>query len=196
MTASELFDIRSNLWKESFAKALPYEDYVATGTAGQQEKWRVYRERFSLTSEQKKVAAGFKREINVIVLSGMWCGDCARQCPIIDAIAAAAQTFNVRFVDNQAIPQLRDEVRIHGASRVPVAVSLSEDFFEIGRSGDRQLAAYQRKAQTELGAACDAGIVPPSSEELAVELQQWFEHFERLQLLVRVSPFLRRRHND
>jgi thiol-disulfide isomerase/thioredoxin len=196
MTASELFDIRSNLWRESFKNALPYAEYVATGTPGQQEKWQAYRKRFSLTPDQRKLTAQFKRDLNVLVLSGMWCGDCARQCPMIDVIATAAPTFNVRFIDNQAIPQLRDEVRIHGAARVPVAVSLSEDFFEVGRSGDRQLAAYQRKAQTELGAACDAGIVPPSSEELAVELNQWVEHFERLQLLLRVSPFLRRRHND
>lgn len=196
MTASELFDIRSNLWKESFAKALPYAAYVASGTDGQQEKWHAYRERFSLTPEQMAVVSSFKRELNVLVLSGMWCGDCARQCPMIDAIAAAAPQLNVRFIDNQAIPQLRDELRIHGAARVPVAVSLSEDFFEVGRSGDRQLAAYRRKARSELGAACDAGIVPPSSDELAEELQQWVEYFERQQLLLRVSPFLRRRHND
>ena len=196
MTSSELFDIRSNLWRESFAKALPYSDYVATGTEGQQEKWHAYRERFSLTEEQVAVVSSFTRELNVLVLSGMWCGDCARQCPMIDAIVAAAPRLNVRFIDNQAIPQLRDELRIHGAARVPVAVSLSEDFFEVGRSGDRQLAAYRRKARSELGAACDAGIVPPSSDELAEELQQWIEYFERQELLLRVSPFLRRRHND
>lgn len=196
MTAPDLFDIRSQLWRESFSQGLPYREYVATGTPGQQDKWGAYRERFSLTSAQKKVAAEWKRELNILVLSGMWCGDCARQGPMIDVIAAEVPTFKVRFIDNQANPQLRDELRIHGAARVPVAVSLSEDFFEVGRSGDRQLAAYRRKAETELGAACDAGIVPPSSEELAQELQQWFEHFERLQLLLRVSPFLRRRHND
>ena len=72
----------------------------------------------------------------------------------------------------------------------------SEDFFEVGRFGDRQLAAYRRKARTELGAACDAGIVPPSSDDLGEEVAQWFECFEREELLLRLSPFLRRRHND
>jgi hypothetical protein len=79
---------------------------------------------------------------------------------------------------------------------VPVVVSLSEDFFEVGRSIDRQLAAYRRKARTELGDACDAGIVAPAAQELQEELGQWFEHFERQQLLLRLSPFLRKRHND
>lgn len=196
MAASELFDVRVNLWKESFAHALPYSEYVATGTQSQQDKWRAYRERLSVSPEQKKLGATFKRDLNILVLSGMWCGDCARQGPMLDAIASVAPMLKVRFIDNQAIPQLRDELRIHGAARVPVAVSLSEDFFEVGRSGDRQLVAYQRKARTELGDACDAGIVPPSPDELAEELGQWFAHFERHQLLLRVSPFLRRRHND
>ena len=196
MAASELFDIRSTLWREAFAQALPYAKYVATGTPAQQERWRSYRERLTLTDVQREIASGFSRRLNVLVLSGMWCGDCARQCPMLDLIGSASPALDIRFIDNQAHPQLRDELRIHGAARVPVALFLSEDLFEVGRCGDRQLAAYRRKARTELGDACDAGIVPPLSEELSDEVGEWFEHFERLQLLLRVSPFLRRRHND
>jgi hypothetical protein len=196
MTASDLFDIRSTLWREAFAQALPYAEYVATGTPAQQERWRAYRERVTLSDKQRSAAGGFKRRLNALVLSGMWCGDCARQCPMINLIGSVAPVLDIRFIDNQANPRLRDELRIHGASRVPVAVFLSEDFFEVGRFGDRQLAAYRRKASTELGDACDAGIVPPSSEELGEEIGEWFEHFERQQLLLRLSPFLRRRHND
>jgi hypothetical protein len=196
MAASELFDPRSSLWREAFARALPYAKYIATGTSAQQDKWRVYGERISLTDEQRAIAERFKRQLNVIVLSGMWCGDCARQGPMLDLIGSASSVLTIKFIDNQVMPELRDEVRIHGAARVPVAVFVSEDFFEVGRFGDRQLAAYRRKVNTELGAACDAGIVPPSPEELADEVAEWFEHFERLQLLLRVSPYLRRRHND
>ena len=196
MTTSELFDIRSILWRDAFAQASPYAEYVATGTTAQHERWRGYRERVVLSDQQRRTASGFSRRLNVLVLSGIWCGDCARQCPMIDLIGSSAPVLNIRFIDNQANPQLRDELRIHGASRVPVALFLSEDFFEVARFGDRQLAAYRRKASTELGDACDAGIVPPFSEELAEEVGEWFECFERLQLLLRVSPFLRRRHND
>lgn len=196
MGSSELYDIRSQLWRDAFSTALSYADYLATGTPAQQERWNAYRERYSLTAEQRATAAGFSRELNVLVLSGIWCGDCARQCPMLDAIAEAMPTMNLRFLDNQAHPQLKDELRIHGAARVPVSVSLSEDFFEVGRSIDRQLAAYRRKARTELGDACDAGIVAPATEELREELGQWFDYFERQQLLLRLSPFLRKRHND
>jgi len=196
MCSSELFDIRSQLWRDAFAQALTYSDYVATGSPAQQEKWNAYRQKFSLTDQQRVRAEGFTRQLHVLVLSGIWCGDCARQCPMLDTIAEASPMLQVRFIDNQTNPQLRDELRIHGAARVPVVVSLSEDFFEVGRSLDRQLAAYRRKARTELGDACDAGIIAPPSEDLAEELSQWFDHFERQELLLRLSPFLRKRHND
>lgn len=196
MGSSELYDIRSQLWRDAFAQALTYSDYLATGTAAQQERWNAYRQKFSLTDRQRATSAGFTRQLNVLVVSGIWCGDCARQGPMIDAISDGAPMLQVRFIDNQTNPQLRDELRIHGAARVPVVVSLSEDFFEVGRSLDRQLAAYRRKARTELGDACDAGIVAPPADDLAEELAQWLEHFERQELLLRLSPFLRKRHND
>jgi hypothetical protein len=196
MGASELFDIRRELWVASFEKALPFNAFVETGTAAHQERWMGYRDRLKLTPEQERHIQAYSRKMRVLVLAGMWCGDCARQCPMIDLIASGSSVIEARYIDNQMDQKLRDELRIHGAARVPVVVALSEDFFEVGRSLDRTLAAYERKARTELGDACDAGIVPPSSEELAEEVDQWFEFFHRQQLLLRVSPFLRKRHND
>ncbi len=196
MAASELFDIRRDLWIQSFEKALPFADFLTTGSPAHRERWTGYRDRLSLTSDQIEHLKGYKREMKVLVLAGIWCGDCARQCPMIDMLASASSVIDVRYIDNQVDIRLRDELRIHGAARVPVVVTLSEDFFEIGRSLDRTLAAYERKAKTELGDACDAGIVPPSPGELAEEVEQWFQYFHRQQLLLRVSPFLRKRHTD
>ena len=63
-------------------------------------------------------------------------------------------------------------------------------------SDEREESVYRRKARTELGAACDTGMVAGPSEELALEQQEWIDIFERAQLLLRVSPFLRARHQD
>lgn len=193
---SSPFDLHTSLYRDSFSKGLPYHEFIQTGSEAHRSRWNSYLERYSLDAEQIQIAATFKREMNVLVLAGMWCGDCARQCPMLQKIAESAPAFKLRFIDNNTIPELRDHLRIHGASRVPVALFLSEDFFEIGRFGDRTLAAYRRKATQELGDACDAGIVPPAPEELQAELQEWFGQFERLQLMLRVSPMLRSRHSD
>lgn len=196
MAQSDLFDIRSDLWRRAFNQASPYSEYLKSGTERQQEKWRDYERRVALSTGELDVLASFRRRMNILVLSGIWCGDCARQGPILAAIGSASSLIDVRFLDNQAMPEVRDELRIHGASRVPVAVTLSEDFFEVGRSGDRTLSVYKRKAERELGPACETGIVPPGPEESSVEVGEWVAHFERHQLLLRLSSLLRARHND
>jgi len=196
MAESALFDIRRELWTRALEQALPFDQYLATGKPAHQERWQAYVDRIHLTDAQRELLGSFRRVMHVLVLSGTWCGDCARQCPMLAAIAAVTPAMKLSFIDSQSDVALRDELRVHGAARVPIAVTLSEDLFEVGRSGDRMLAAYKRKAAQELGAACDAGIVPPSEDELALELSEWVAFFERQQLLLRLSPFLRARHGD
>lgn len=75
-------------------------------------------------------------------------------------------------------------------------MTLSEDFFEVGRFGDAHPSVYKRKVQNELGAACDAGILPPPPEEIKEELGEWISHFERLHGVLRLAPMLRRRYED
>lgn len=193
---SDLFDKRKELWARSFAVAKPYEAYMADSPAAHQQRWQESRSRISLSPAQRQLLASFRRKLNVLVLSGSWCGDCARQCPMLAAIAEASPTIDLRFIDNQQDPELRDELRIHGAARVPAAVFLSEDMFEVARGVDRTLSVYRRKARTELGAACDTGLVAAPADEAAAELQEWLDIFERSHLLLRVSPFLRNRHGD
>ena len=196
MGSNSPFDIHAELFREAFQAAVPLKEFLASGKPAHSDKWAAYADRLALSSEQQARVAAFTRRMHVLVVAGLWCGDCARQGPMIAAIASATAVIELRFIDNEANIHLRDELRIHGASRVPVALTLSEDFLEVGRYGDRTLAAYRRKAAQELGDACDAGIVPPSAEELQTEVSEWLDVFERQQLLLRVSPMLRARHGD
>jgi hypothetical protein len=80
--------------------------------------------------------------------------------------------------------------------RVPVVVFLTEDFYEVGRIGDRMLTTYRRKIKNETGAACDAGLLLPPEEEGKAEMAEWVDIFERMLIMVRLSPPLRMRYND
>ena len=133
--------------------------------------------------------------MNLLVLSGVWCGDCARQGPILNLIETVQPLVSCRYLDNRANPELQDELRINGAEKVPVIVVLSEDFFELARFGDRHLSVYRRKAATELGAACDPGLIAPA-DELKVEGDEWVEYLDRLQLMLRLAPMLRKRYGE
>jgi hypothetical protein len=189
-------DKRQELFTRYFEQGLTFDDYLKTGSETERGKWEMFKNKLSLNAEQQSVISNFKRKMPVLVLSGIWCGDCARQGPMIHAIELASKVLDVRFIENKKNPELQDELRINGAEKVPVIVALSEDFFEVERFGDRHLSVYRKKFASELGAACDAGILPPAGTELETELNEWVNWFERVQLILRLAPALRKRYND
>jgi hypothetical protein len=192
------FDVRSGFWRDCWAEAQSYEDYLAGSDPERASPWKSLAERLpALSAEQRARVRGFDRRLHVLLVSGVWCGDCVRQGPMIRQLVDASDDgVSVRVIDRDRNPKLRDEVRILGAARVPVVVFLSEDFHEIGRFGDRLLHTYRRKAETELGAACAVPTAELPPEELAAERDEWAAIFERMLLMARLAPPLRERHGD
>ena len=194
---SAYIDLRSDLFRRAFAGGVAYSEYLATGNDRERAAW----ERAGAALPALPQDAGSRldpagRIVNVLCLSGIWCGDCVRSVPIVARLAeAAGPSVDPRFVDRDAIPELRDELRVLGAMRVPMVVFLTEDFHEIGRYGDRPLTVYREKAATELGAACP---LPGSADggALAAETDEWLDVFERMILMARLAPSLRARHGD
>ena len=189
-------DKRAEFFKNYYASALSYEPYVATGNPEHQLRWKQMREKISLTSEQVQRLSTFKRHMPILVMSGTWCGDCIRQGPMFDALQQKCPLLEFKYIDSKQNPELQEELRINGAEKVPVVVCFSEDFFEVGRFGDRHLSVYQRKLATELGAACDAGILGPPKNEVEKEIDEWIDFIESKQIMLRLAPALRNRYND
>ena len=199
---SKYHDVRQEFWRASFESALPYDEYLASGPDNHRKRWHTMDAQVQVSDAQYRRLSQFTRRMNLLCSSGIWCGDCVRQGPILRHLAASAndaagaQVVDLRFAERVDDSELADELRILGALRVPVTVCLSEDFFEVGRTGDRMLVTYRRKAQRELGAACDVGLVPPPDAEVSAEVEQWLDHLERMQWMLRLSPPLRARHGD
>jgi thiol-disulfide isomerase/thioredoxin len=180
-----------------FDAALPYAHYVATGTAEQQRRWQQVYDATALTPDQSALVAGFVREMKVLVVSGIWCGDCVQQCPLLARIAEANPAkVVVRFVDRDEKKALSSRLRINGGDRVPVALFLAEDFEPCAAFGDRTLNRYRAMAVRQLGAACPTGILAPDVDELAATLRDWLNEFERVQLMLRLSGRLRGKYGD
>ena len=188
-------DNRADFWREHYQKALPYEEYLET-YPDKAQRWRDFEPRApELTPEQKKRVQGFNREINILAMVGIWCGDCVRTTSIIRKIAeAAGEQVNIRFIERDSNPELMEELRIMGATRVPRIVFLTEDYWEIDRAGDRLLPVYRAKAARETGMDFDAGVMTPKAME--EETEAWLDVFERVLLMARLAPPLRKRHND
>jgi hypothetical protein len=184
-------------WPAIFDEALPYAAFLDKYAKPEQRaRWDAMHARVRLTGAQAALLGGFVRRMPVLVLIGAWCGDCINQCPILDHFARASAAIDLRFLDRDAREDVRAALSINGGHRVPVAVFLSEDLQEVHRLGDRTLSRYRKLAADQLGPSCPTGIVPPGDDETARVVQDWLDEFERVQLILRLSPRLRERHGD
>jgi len=182
--------------KQKHDAGLSYADYLATGKPDQQENWTKVYEAASLTAEQRSLLGGFTREMKLIGLSGIWCGDCVQQCPLIQRIAEASDKIDLRWLDRDAHLDLQERVKVCGGNRVPVLLLCAEDYELVSWFGDRTLCRYRALARNNLGGACPLPGTPVPDDERAATLQNWLDEVERVQLVLRLSTRLRQRHGD
>jgi thiol-disulfide isomerase/thioredoxin len=189
--------MESSILSTKFAAGLDYDAYVHSGTEEQTRRWQQVYDVAKLTAAQTQLIMSFTRQMNVLVVTGIWCGDCVQQLPFLQRIAEPnLEKIAIKYVDRDVHKDLSSQLRINGGDRVPVVLFLSEDFELCATLGDRTLSRYRAIAQRSLGAACETGLLIPPSDEMSATLQDWLNEFERIQLLLRLSPRLRKRHND
>jgi Thioredoxin len=180
----------------AFRAALQYEDYLRTGTPDQRDAWARQHGRVRLTDEQRALIASFTREINILVSSGIWCGDCAAQVPMLDHIGAASPRLHLRILDRDEHSDLAEQIKICGGLRVPTVLFLNEDFEFLSLHGDKSLARMRARAAKLEGAGCALPGAAPGADEAAATLADWVREVEFAHLIARLSPKLRQRHAD
>lgn len=180
---------------EKYKLGLSYHDFLKKyGTDAHQLRWKQLHEQVALTDAQKMLLQSFKRSMPVLCLAGAWCGDCVNQCPIFEHFAAAAPAIQVRYLDRDEHADVQQTLQICGGNRVPVCVFFTEDGLEVARYGERTLSKYRAMMQEQVGASCPTGI--GKDPLLAQVTQDWLNEFERVQWILRLSPRLRKLHND
>lgn len=183
--------------RTKFDAGLSYDDYVATGKPEHRVNWEVFHPGAALTDAQRALVAGFSREVNALVVSGTWCGDCVQQLPFVDHIERAnPQRVRARFVDRDEHMDLAERLKICSGTRVPVCVLMNEDFDFLALVGDRTLSRYRAMAARQLGGACPLPGAPVEGHEVEATRQDWVDAFERAHLICRLSTKLRQRHGD
>jgi len=175
----------------------PYEQYLSGGTPTQQEDWQRVYNQLQLTDAQRELVGSFTRRVNIIAMSGIWCGDCVQQCPLIQRIAEAHPAMiDLRWLERDDHKDLQEKVRINAGDRVPVLIFCAEDYELVGWYGDRTLSRYRALAVKQLGPSCPLPGAPIDHDELSAMLQDWLDQIERVHLLLRLSGRLRQKHAD
>ncbi|NUQ68762.1 MAG: thioredoxin family protein [Phycisphaerales bacterium] len=180
-----------------FNAACAFEAYLAKATPDQLATWTRAAKACTLTTPQRTLLASFTRRVNVLVTSGLWCGDCAHQVPMLHQIAQAANgVIDLRLLDRDEHEDLARKVSICGGLRVPTVIFMNEDHEFVGIAGDKSLSRLRAKAAKSLGASCPLPGADLPADEAAATLGDWVNEHERVHLLVRLSPKLRQRHGD
>lgn len=195
-TAANPTRLNAAFLKSKHDAGLDYESYLSTDPA-KAERWRTFEKQIALTDGQRTLITGFVRQVKVLCLSGIWCGDCVAQCPMLVKIAQAnPRCIDLKFVDRDEHIDLSEQVKINTGLRVPVVIFMAEDYEPVSVFGDRTLTRYRALAAKQLGAACPLPGAPIPQDELNATLQDWLNEFERVHLLLRLSGRLREMHGD
>jgi len=182
---------------DKFNFGLRYDQYLGGRNEELQRRWKQVYEAAHLTDTQRALVAGFVRDMKILVFSGVWCGDCIQQCPLLQRIVEANPTkIDLRFVERPRESGLDPQVRMNSGSRVPVVVFLSEDNEWCATAGDRTIHRCRALAHARLGPMCPTGIVAPEKDELDATLADWLNEIERVQLMLRLTPRLRAKYQD
>lgn len=178
----------------------PYLEFVADGEAeGHHLKWNKRYDELELDAEQLELVKSFTRQMNVLCLTGHWCGDCALQGAAMGRIAEANPLIDLRFIPRaEEHGDLIVPSQINGGYRVPVSWFLAEDYELVSWFGDRTLSRYRSLAKKAFGEGsgkpgCNS---PRPNDPVREVLREVLEEFERVQLLLRLSGRLREKHGD
>lgn len=194
-TSTQTATMNADFLRRTFDAGLDWDAYLATD-ASKADAWRKIYDQITLTDDQRTLIAGFTRDMPVLVSSGIWCGDCVQQGPLLQRIAEASDRIRLRWVDRDEHADLAELIKVNAGLRVPMAIFMAEDFEPVSVYGDRTLTRYRAIAAKQLGASCPVPGAPVPTEELAGTLQDWLDEFERVQLLLRLSGRLRQQHGD
>ncbi|RLS24372.1 MAG: hypothetical protein DWH74_03025, partial [Planctomycetota bacterium] len=107
------------LLEATFSRAVSFDRYLASDQS-RAGGWQTVYDRVVLSAVQKAEIAGFTREMKVLVVSGIWCGDCVQQGPMLERIAQANPLIDLRWVDRDAEEELSSRLKICGGGRVPM----------------------------------------------------------------------------
>ncbi len=180
---------------KKFEAGLTWDQYLATDTERSPNWLKIY-DQVDLTADQRSLVGGFAREVRMLCVSGIWCGDCVQQGPLLQRIAEGSSKIDLRWLDRDEHADLAEQIKVNAGLRVPVVIFMAEDCEPVSIYGDRTLTRYRAMAAKQLGPSCPLPGAPVPDDELRGTLQEWLDEVERVHLLLRTSGRLRQLHGD
>ncbi len=182
-----------------FDQGVDFASFVALGEPeGHRPPWDQRYAQLTLTDQQDALVKSFAREMNVLCMTGTWCGDCALQGSAMARIAQAnPDRIHLRFIPrSEDHAPLVARAQINAGFRVPITWFMAEDFEPVAVFGDRTLSRYRAMARKQLPDGGVTVVAEPPADPVRAVLDEVLDEFERVQLLLRTSPRLCQKHGD
>ena len=110
---------------------------------------------------------------------------------------ASPQLIDLRFLlRHERHADLIVKAPINAGFRVPVTWFMAEDFEPAAVFGDRTLSRYRAMARKQLPPDQANVSAPPPADPVREVLREVLDLFERVQLMLRLSPRLRQKYGD
>ena len=189
----------ANILRTKFEQGLDYGDFVKRAEPeGHRPPWDQRYAQLTLTAQQDTLVKSFAREMNVLCMTGSWCGDCALQGSAMARIAQAnPDRIHLRFIPrSEDHAALITKAQMNAGFRVPVPWFMAEDFEPVAVFGDRTLSRYRAMARKQLPDGGVTVVAEPPADPVRAVLGEVLDEFERVQLLLLTSPRLRQKHGD
>lgn len=145
-------------WCAVFSSGLEYTSWLEGAESSEQrEKMETFRLALRLEASDVAALAGISRPVRVVAIAEDWCGDVVRHVPVLQRLAEATPSLEVRYISRQQWPDVFARFLTNGGEAIPKFIFLNENFVECGNwgpmpEGCRELIA-RGKACSDVGAA-------------------------------------------
>ena len=134
---------------EEFVKrhGLTYEEYVNQLEPAFQRRYQRSYQKVALSEEQINFLKLPSRPVRAIVFTTKTCTDSVSAVPIMKKIQEHGTFIDLRVIDinkgDQEVEEVFENYTTNGDKRVPVIITLSEDYYEINRWVERSALGYK-----------------------------------------------------
>ncbi|MHC4934442.1 MAG: thioredoxin family protein [Planctomycetota bacterium] len=144
---------RGGFTEAEWDAALSWAEYLAA-VEDKRDIWLAADKRAAVEPEAVARLEGLPAARRVLVLTEDWCGDAAREVPVLARAFEAAPRVEHRYLDSDTHPAVVERYLTHGGRGIPLAIVQDEMGEELGAWGPRPapLQALFRARQRELGA--------------------------------------------
>lgn len=147
-----------------FRSGQSIEQFLATPAANA-SLWQGAYRRAEVPADLALRAQALPGRWNLLVLSADWCADGAAIVPVLARLAERSSNIDLRILDRDEHPDLRDSHLTNGAQAIPVVMLLDENFVERAWWGPRP-EPLQRWVQRE-------GMARPKEDRYR-EVRRWY----------------------